>query len=96
MNEQDTLVENEEKPGAIPNRPLRYSELVEMKIYAQNLNEMLSAMAGFLETFNLADDDGEFEDPKIRLTDTGILCDDIVKFCNERLKKMDAKKAGKL
>ena len=52
---QDTLSEdnNPQKPGAIGNRPLTYSELIELKITARYLKQDLSALYGFMETLNL-------------------------------------------
>jgi hypothetical protein len=47
---QQDLTENPENPAAIPNRSLRASELVELKILARDAKEHLSALWGGLES----------------------------------------------
>jgi hypothetical protein len=89
MNEQTDIVENADNPAAIPRRPLRPAELVELKILARTGKESLEAVYAGLATFNLTEDDEPFESTKIRFDDLGILLDDIMKFCSDELKKAD-------
>ena len=83
---QQDLTENSENPAAIPNRSLRASELVELKILARDAKEHLSALWGGLGSWNAAD---KFDEAQLRIDDTGWLCDEIVKYCTEELKKTD-------
>ena len=83
---QQDLTDNPENPAAIPNRSLRASELVELKILARDAKEHFSALWGGLESWNAAD---KFETTQIRIDDTGDLCDEIKKYCTEELKKTD-------
>ena len=83
---QQDLTDNQENPAAIPNRSLRASELVELKILARDAKEHLSSLWGGLESWNAAD---KFETTQIRIDDTGDLCDEIIKYCTEELKKTD-------
>ena len=83
---QQDLIENPENPAAIPNRSLRASELVELKILARDAKEHLSALWGGLGSWNAAD---KFDEAQLRIDDTGWLCDEIVKYCTEELKKTD-------
>jgi hypothetical protein len=86
---QQDLTENPENPAAIPIRPLRASELVELKILARDAKEHLSALWGGLESWNAAD---KFDEAQIRIDDTGWFCDEIIKYCTEELKKTDLPK----
>jgi len=92
--QQDIIEENAEKPGAVPQRPLRQSELVEMKILARTGKEALGAVYAGLATFNL-DGDELFEMTQERFDDMGILLDDIIKYCSDELKKSDLPKRKK-
>jgi len=87
-NQQD-LTENPDNPAAVPHRTLRASELVELKILARSAKENLSALWAGLESWNAAD---KFETTQIRIDDTGDLCDEIIKYCTEELKKVDLPK----
>ena len=89
MNEQTDIVENPDNPAAIPKRPLRPAELVELKILARTGKESLEAVYAGLATFNLSEDDEPFESTQVRFDDLGILLDDIMNYCSEELKKAD-------
>jgi hypothetical protein len=95
MDAQTDIVENEENPAAIPKRPLRPAELVELKILARTGKESLEAVYAGLATFNLSEDDQPFESTQIRFDDLGILLDDIIKYCSDELKKADLPKRRK-
>ena len=86
---QQDLTENLENPAAIPNRSLRASELVELKILARDAKEHLSALWGGLESWNAVD---KFDQARLRIDDTGSLCDEIISYCIEELKKIDLPK----
>jgi hypothetical protein len=89
MNEQQDISENPDNPAAIPKRPLRPAELVELKILARTGKEAMEAAYAGLVTFNLNEDDEPFEDTALRFDDIGILLDDIIKYCSDELKKAD-------
>lgn len=90
MSEQDTIILDDDRPGKIPNRPLTYSELVELKLHVRDTLSHLSALKGFLETYDIVD---TFEDQTVILMDAEQLCNEITLFCQDKLKKMDAKKS---
>lgn len=92
LNEQTDIIENPDNPAAIPKRPLRPVELVELKILARTGKESLGAVYGQLVTFNHDGDWEPFEDTKLRFDDLGILLDDIMKYCSNELKKADLPK----
>lgn len=79
---------------------LSYSQYVTVKKQAQDTKSELSTLWCTLLSFDMVSiEDLEeepanhpFEDPAVRISDTGHLCDDIVKYCNEQLKIMDTKK----
>jgi hypothetical protein len=90
--DQEDLTANEEKPGAVPNRPLRQSELVELKILARTAKEGLSTFYRGLQTWNLAE---QFDSTDERVDNTGRLCDEVINFCKEELRKSDLPKKRK-
>ena len=90
--DQEDLTANEEKLGAVPNRPLRQSELVELKILARTAKEGLSTFYRGLQTWNLAE---QFDSTDERVDNTGRLCDEVINFCKEELRKSDLPKKRK-
>ncbi|MDD2246401.1 MAG: hypothetical protein PHC39_04885 [Proteiniphilum sp.] len=87
MTEQTDIIENQENSAAIPIRPLRPQELVELKIMARVTKEQASALMGFLRTHNR-----EFEAREDTLDDVGFLCDEIIEWCSDELKKDERRK----
>lgn len=93
---QDALVENEEKPGAIPNRPMKITELVELKILAREAKERLEWLAAGIKTFNLEEKlPKPIETINEILDESGIVCDNIMGFCQKELKKAELPKKRK-
>jgi hypothetical protein len=90
---QQDITENEENPAIVPQRSLRASELVELKILARDAKEHLSALWAGLESWGA---DQKFETTQIRIDDTGDLCDEITKYCTDELKKIDLPKKKKV
>ena len=90
MTEQTDIAENPENPAVIPQRPLRPSELVELKILARDTKSYLSGLFAGMESWNVTE---HFEEAPIRLSDTASLCDEIMKYCSEELKKTDIKRS---
>ena len=90
MSENEDITTNEETPGAIPIRPLRPSELLELKFLARDTKLQLSGLMGVIKTANLTD---AFPQTELRLDDVGFLCDDIIRYCKEQLVKSDLPKS---
>jgi hypothetical protein len=104
MLENQDIAENPEDPAVIPDRPLRPSEILELKIITRETKDRLSWLMGTLKTANfqkrLPTDEGmtyEIGPDEIEevLNDCGSLCDKITEYCRDELKKLDEGKKKK-
>ena len=85
----DLIEENENNPGAIPERPLRPSELLILRHQAIQTKREWEALAGQLATYNLRDMEPEADGI---MDDAGKFCDQVIRYCSEELKKQDLPK----
>ena len=84
---QQDLLDNEEQNGKLPNRRLRDAELVELKMYTLETRQHLSGLYSILKTYDIE----RFLDDKDDNWDAvGKICDALVKYCTDELKKPEA------
>jgi len=84
---QQDLLDNAEQDGKLPNRRLRDAELVELKIYALETKLHLSGMYAMLKTYDI---DRIFDGTDEKCDAVGKICDNIVKYCIDELKKPES------
>ena len=96
MSLQDTIIENEEKPGVIPPRPMRVTELVELKLMTRDIKHQLSGLIASLKSWDCLDKISKPEIvPEDIFDDMGFLCDDILEFAQEGINKAELPKKKK-
>ena len=79
------------------------SQLLGIRYQANMAKQTLSGLSGMLLSVDLISPEDlveepknhPFEEPQIRIDDTGSLCDDIIKFCTNELRAMDSKRLSK-
>jgi hypothetical protein len=76
----------------------RYSELIGIRDYAKETKTRVSSLYGMIVSskmdkyFDLDIDPVDAEQTPLRIDDFGLLCDEIVRYCNEQLKLLDSKR----
>ena len=96
MSLQDTVIENEEKPGVIPPRPMRVTELVELKLMTRDVKNQLSGLIASLKSWNCLDKISKPEIvPEEIFDDMGFLCDDILAYAQDGINKAELPKKRK-
>lgn len=97
---QDTVIENEENPGVIPPRPMRVTELVELKLMTRDAKNQISGLLASLKSWNCLDKISKPEIvPEDIFDDMGFLCDDILAFAQDGINKAELptkRKGGKV
>ena len=92
---QDTLIENTEKPGSIPNRPLKITELVDLKYLAEDAKDRASTLYRAMLTYQVSD---KFEEEYVGeeiMDNFGKFCDKVTAYCQTELKKAEVPKKRK-
>ena len=93
---QDTLIENKEKHGVIPPRPMRITELVELKIMTRDLKYQLSGLMASLKSWDCLDKVAESAiSPEETFDNIDFLCDKILAFAQNGINKAELPKKRK-